>query len=63
MLHDVADIGQLGDGLVKAAHILDERLNIAHTDAALNGQPAAQNADRHIPKVADKSHQRHHQAG
>ena len=50
-------------GWVNDAHVLDEGLDVADGDGVLDGQVAAQDADRHIAQVADEGHDRHHHAG
>lgn len=51
------------NGHRKLADILRECLDVADANAALNGHPAAQNAQHHKAKVADKDHHRLHQTG
>ena len=58
LLEDVGDIGDLRDRLGKGAHILDEGLDVADGNGALDGQVAAQDADCHITQVADKVNDR-----
>ncbi len=62
LLEDVGDIGDLGDRLGEGAHVLDESLDIADGDRALDGQVSAQDTDGHIAQVADKVHDREHHA-
>ena len=53
-LECVGDIGNLGDGLCKGAHVLDEGLDIADINHLFNGQIPAQQTYGYITQVADK---------
>ena len=62
LLEHVGNVGKLRDRLREGTHILNKRLDVAHGDGVAEGQPTAQDADRHVSQVADKAHDRHHHA-
>ena len=62
-LHHVADLGQLGDGLGEALHILNEGDDITHLDGSAGGEDGAGDGDRHIADVGHQIQDGHHQTG
>ena len=62
-MQHIGNLRELLDGLGKVFDILDKRLNVADGNDAAGGKDAAHNGDCHIPKVADKVHNRHHHTG
>ena len=61
------DIGHrlrdLGEGSREQADIDPKRDDDTKRNIAVHRQQRADDADRHIPQIADKAHNRHHQAG
>jgi len=62
-LENVGNIGELGNRLRKGANILNERLNVANGNQVADCQDSPHHDNCHVTKIANKSHDGHHQAG
>ena len=63
LLQNVGNLSKLRQRLGEVLHVLDERLNVAHRDAPLDGEQRTEHANNHVAQVAHERHDGHEQAG